>query len=37
MKYPTGEWKMYIGGILIVSALAVYISLWMASCGKTKL
>lgn len=31
MKYPTGEWKMHVGNVLIVAGLAIFISLWMAT------
>ena len=34
MKYPSGEWKFHLGMILIVSSLAIYISLWMAAFSK---
>lgn len=34
MKYPSGEWKFHLGVLLIVSSLAIYISLWMAAFSK---
>lgn len=34
MKYPSGEWKFHLGMILIVSSIAIYISLWMAAFSK---